>query len=61
MLKKSVQRFVRRESLNVKGFGKIALGNPPFHILPFTFRTSCERCENAAWEKARFDAPGLGG
>ena len=60
MLKKSVRRFVRRESLNVKGFGEIALGNPTFHLL-LTFHGFWERCENAAWEKARLDPPGLGG
>ena len=61
MLKKAVQRIVRCESLNVKGFGGIALGNPTFHVLPFTFHGYWERCENAAWEKARLGAPGLGG
>ncbi len=36
MLKKAVQRSVRRESLNVKGFGGRTLVNPTFHVLPFT-------------------------
>jgi hypothetical protein len=31
-----VQRSVRRELLHVKGFEGRALGNPTFHLLPFT-------------------------
>jgi hypothetical protein len=34
----AIQRSVRRESLNVKGFGGRAFGSPTFtfHVLPFT-------------------------
>jgi len=37
MLKKAVQRSVKRESLNVKGFGGGALGSPTFHLSRLTF------------------------
>jgi hypothetical protein len=40
MLKKAVQQSVRRESLNVKGFGGRAPGSPTFHVSPFTFHGS---------------------
>ena len=48
MLKKAVQRSVRRESLNVKGFGGREPGNPTFHVSRLTFHGSWERRENAA-------------
>jgi hypothetical protein len=38
------QPSVRRKSLNVKGFGGKALGNPTFHVSRFlevTFQESC--------------------
>ena len=38
MLKEFVQRSVKRESLNVKGFGGKALGNPTFHLTRLTFQ-----------------------
>ena len=41
MLKKPVQRFVKRESSTVKGFGGRALASPTFH-------GSWERSESAA-------------
>ena len=43
MLKEFVQRSVKRESLNVKGFGGKALGNPTFHLTRLTFHGSLER------------------
>ena len=61
MLKKAVQRYVRRETSNVKGFERRALGSPTFHVSRLTFHGSWERDENAAWEKARLGALGLGG
>jgi len=36
MLKKAIQLSVRRESLNVKGFGGRALDSPTFHSSRFT-------------------------
>ena len=53
---KAVQRFVKRETLNVKGFGGRAFGKPTFHVLPLTFHGSWERCENADRGKARLGA-----
>ena len=35
ILKTTVQRSVRRESSNVKGFGGRALGSPTFHLSRF--------------------------
>jgi hypothetical protein len=61
ILKMAVQRSVKRESLNVKGFRGRAFGNPTLHLSRLTFHGPLERCENAAWEKARLGAPGLGG
>ena len=40
MLKKAVQRSVRRESSNVKGFGRRALDSPTFHLSRLTFHGS---------------------
>jgi len=37
MLKEAVQRAVKRESSNVKGFGGRALGSPTFHLSRLTF------------------------
>ena len=40
MLKKAVQRSVRRESSNVKSFRGRALGSPTFRVSPFTILES---------------------
>jgi hypothetical protein len=37
MLKKAVQRSVKRESSNMKGFGARAFGIPTFHLSRLTF------------------------
>jgi hypothetical protein len=58
MLKKTVQQSVRRESLNVKGFGGKALGNPTFHLSRFLRTPLGERRVSArrgwAGEKSDF-------
>jgi hypothetical protein len=43
MLKKAVQQSVdvKRKTLNVKSFGGKALGNPAFHVSPFTVPARC--------------------